>query len=262
MPPIAMCPGTSPRMACLGLSRTDSLLTDRLCAIRRVLHEHLARAPPAFSPSAPSLPQSLSRWPCPPVSCVLVPPRTLAGSLPRLLLPSPLPNLHPNHSLTNHLGSGAPYPWLTVLPRLLTPREWGPQHQLPRPRVCWSSLVPSFQPHVHIAGADPRSLRGLRWPQNLFPTPRLGFWLPLAPPLLSLPTPARSRNRESLPLQPSHPSSAPASSRRHGLILASTLQPGPALARCILTFVKVGGTAASGSALKHSSAAVWQVRLL
>lgn len=99
LPPIAMCPGTSPRMACLGLSRTDCLLMDRLCAIRRVLHEHLARAPPAFSPSAPSLPRSLS----PPValsSCVVSPgPAQDSGRVPSKAAPPQRPPQPPPQPL-------------------------------------------------------------------------------------------------------------------------------------------------------------------
>lgn len=53
----------------------------------------------------------------------------------------------------------------------------------PGPVSSGPPLILSFQLRIHIAGADHRSLRVLRWPRNLFSTPKLGFWLPLVPQL-------------------------------------------------------------------------------
>lgn len=84
---------------------------------------------------------------------------------PCLPLPRPLvPAESPPPPVAAHLGSEAPYPRLTLLPR-----------RLPGARLLWSAS------RVHTAGAGHRSPRVLWGPRNLFSAPQIGFWWPLAP---------------------------------------------------------------------------------
>lgn len=257
LPPVAGSPGMSPRMACLGLSPKDPLLLDRLSAIQGIPDGDLVRAPPASSPSTPSLPRSPCRWPetravSKALSSSVTSPGTTQDS-------GRVPAESPPPQVTAHLASGTPYPWLTVLPQLLPGEDGGHSLGCPGPVSSGPPLISSFQPRGHSAGADHRSPRVHQCP-GICSQPQSWVSGCLWPhSSRSLPTTARSRSSwENLSCCPPAPPLPPASFCHRGLMLAFTFTPGVRPCPCpinIQVYASVReGAAASCSAPTCSSA--------
>lgn len=110
-----------------------------------------------------------------------------------------VPSEAPPPQVTNHLRSGAPYPWLTVLPRLLPPGTWDCSISCPGPASAGPPHPVLSTPYPHCQSRSQVS-EGPLGVREFVPNPKAGFLAASGPTALE---PAHHSKEQEQPGEPS-----------------------------------------------------------